>query len=100
VAVDSSENSDRVVQLLQQVAEEFYQDAAFKQDLVSQPEVPGIERVHGQEADYVMLVKVRPGRQVDVARELRHRIEACLEANKIKVGAPGPIIVGPQGTIK
>jgi small conductance mechanosensitive channel len=98
VAVDYSENSDHVVQLLQQVAQEFYEDAAFKQDVVSKPEVPGIDRVRGQEVDYVMLVKVRPGRQVDVARELRRRIKACFEQNNIKAGVPGQMYSGqPPG---
>ncbi|HEY6307773.1 MAG TPA: mechanosensitive ion channel family protein [Candidatus Angelobacter sp.] len=90
VAVDYSENSDRVVQLLQQVAQEFYQDAAFKQDVVAEPQVPGIDRVRGVEVDYVMLVKVRPGRQDIVARELRRRIKTCFEQNKIKAGVPEP----------
>jgi moderate conductance mechanosensitive channel len=91
VAVDYSENSDRVVQLLQQVGQEFYADTAFQQDLVAQPQVPGIDRVRGQEVDYIMLVKVRPGRQDAVARELRRRIKACLEQNKIKNGIPEPV---------
>jgi moderate conductance mechanosensitive channel len=90
VAVDYSEDSDRVVQLLQQVAQEFYQDAAFKQDAVAEPQVPGIDRVRGQEVDYIMLVKVRPGQQDAVARELRRRIKACFEENKIKNGIPEP----------
>jgi small-conductance mechanosensitive channel len=89
VAVDYSENSDRVVQLLQQVAQEFHEDSAFKQDLVSEPQVPGIDRVRGQEVDYLVLIKVRPGRQYDVGRELRRRIKACFEANKVRAGAPG-----------
>jgi small-conductance mechanosensitive channel len=88
VGVDYSENSDRVVQLLREVAQQFYNDAGFKQDLVSEPQVPGIECVRGQEVDYLMLVKVLPGRQSDVSRELRRRIKASLEQNKIKAGAP------------
>ncbi len=94
VAVDYSENSDRVVQLLQEVAEQFYNDAGFRQDVVSEPQVPGIDRVRGTEVDYLMLVKVRPGRQFDVARELRRRIKTCLETNKIKAGAPGQVYFG------
>src|SRR6266403_917186 len=42
VATDYSENSDRVVELLQEVAKEFYNDPAFKDDLVAEPQVPGI----------------------------------------------------------
>src|SRR5215831_10261073 len=88
VAVDYSENSDRVIKALREVAQEFYNDAAFREDVVAEPEVPGIERVTGQEVDYLMLVKVRPGRQYAVARELRRRIKDCFEKNKIKAGVP------------
>ena len=94
VAADYSENSDRVVDLLKEVAKEFYNDSAFKDDLVAEPQVPGIERVRGQEVDYLMLVKVRPDKQYGVARELRRRIKACLEKNKIKAGAPVQVVVG------
>jgi small conductance mechanosensitive channel len=99
VSVDYSENSDRVVQLLQSVAREFNEDSAFKQDVVSEPQVPGIDRVRGQEVDYLVLVKVRPGRQYDVARDLRRRIKASLEANKVKAGAPGLFFAGPPSEV-
>jgi small conductance mechanosensitive channel len=94
VAVDYGENSDRVVELLQEVAKDFYNDPAFKDDVVAEPQVPGIERVRGQEVDYLMLVKVRPGKQYGVARELRRRIKACFEQQGVKAGAPVPVYVG------
>jgi small conductance mechanosensitive channel len=94
VAADYSENSDRVVELLQETAKEFYNDPAFKNDVVAEPQVPGIERVHGNEVDYLMLVKVRPGKQYGVARELRRRIKVCFEKNKIKAGAPTQVYIG------
>jgi small conductance mechanosensitive channel len=94
VAVDYGENSDRVVELLQEIAKNFYNDPAFKGDVVAEPQVPGIERVRGNEVDYLMLVKVRPGKQYGVARELRRRIKTCFEENKIKAGAPSQVIIG------
>jgi moderate conductance mechanosensitive channel len=94
VAVDYNENSDRVVQLLEEVAREFYEDPGFHQDVVASPQVPGIDRVRGVEVDYVMLVKVRPGRQDVVARELRRRIKTCFEQNKVKAGAPEQMYFG------
>jgi moderate conductance mechanosensitive channel len=94
VAVDYGENSDRVVGLLKEIAAEVYNDPSIKGDVVAEPEVPGIERVRGNEVDYLMLVKVRPGKQYGVARELRRRIKACFEKNKIRAGAPSQIIVG------
>jgi small conductance mechanosensitive channel len=94
VSADYSENSDRVVELLEQVAAEFYSDAQFKDDVVSEPQVPGIERVHGNEVDYLMVVKVRPGKQYGVARELRRRIKTTFEKNNIKAGAPTQVYIG------
>jgi moderate conductance mechanosensitive channel len=94
VGVDYSENSDRVLNLLEEIGKEFYSDPAHKDDVVSEPQVPGIERVHGREVDYLILVKVRPGKQYSVARELRRRIKACFEKNKIKAGAPVQVVVG------
>jgi small-conductance mechanosensitive channel len=94
VSADYSENSDRVVQLLQETAKEFYADPAFKDDVVAEPEVPGIERVRGNEVDYLILVKVRPGKQYGVARDLRRRIKLSFEKNNIKAGAPTQIMVG------
>jgi hypothetical protein len=94
VAADYSENSDRVVEVLTEVAKEIYSDPAFKDDVVAEPQVPGIERVRGREVDYLMLVKVRPGKQYNVARELRRRIKVCFEKNNIKAGAPALVYTG------
>lgn len=94
IAVDYGENSDRVVQLLGEVAEGFYNDSQWKQDVVAEPQVHGIERVRGAEVDYLMTVKVRPGKQYSVARELRRRIKTCFEQQKIKAGAPAQVFIG------
>jgi moderate conductance mechanosensitive channel len=95
VAVDYAEDSDRVVKLLKQVACEFYEDEVFKPGIVAEPEVPGIDRVRGQEVDYLVLVKVRPGKQDAVARELRRRIKAAMEHNKIRAGLPAQVQISP-----
>jgi small conductance mechanosensitive channel len=98
VAVDYSESTDRVVQLLQETSQAFYNDEHFRSDVVAEPQVHGIERVRGQEVDYLMTVKVRPGKQYGVARELRRRIKGCFEQNKIKAGAPAQVYVGQLPT--
>jgi small conductance mechanosensitive channel len=100
VAVGYSENSDRVVELLQEVGKDFYNDPQFKPDLVAEPKVPGIDRVRGHEVDYLVLVKVRPGRQHDVARELRRRIKMSFEANRIKAGMPVMVFPGQSDAAK
>ena len=94
VSADYGENSDRVVEVLTEVAKEIYNDPAFKDDVVAEPQVPGIERVRGNEVDYLMLAKVRPGKQYNIARELRRRIKVCFEKNNIRAGAPVQIYTG------
>ena len=93
VSVDYSESSDRVIQILTEVGGDLKNDPEYGNDIVGQPEVPGIERVSGSEVDYLMVVKCRPGLQHVVRRELRKRIKACLEKHGIKAGAPNRMYI-------
>src|SRR5579864_3768783 len=93
VAVAYSEPSDKIVKLLQQVGEELRHDPRFAEDIVAEIQVPGIERVGNGEADYLMLVKTRPGNQYAVSRELRRRIKECFQKNNVQPGAPGRVYV-------
>jgi moderate conductance mechanosensitive channel len=93
VAVDYNEPSDKVIRLLQEIGEELRYDPNFGDAIVAEPEVPGIERVQGSEVDYLVLTKVRPGKQYAVSRELRRRIKDCFEKNKIKPGGPSRIYI-------
>ncbi|HVH87807.1 MAG TPA: mechanosensitive ion channel family protein [Terriglobales bacterium] len=93
VSVDYSESSDRIIQLLKEMASELANDQEYGPSIVGQPEVPGIERVNGSEVDYLMLVKARPGKQYAIRRELRKRIKACFEKNNIKAGSPNRMYV-------
>jgi small conductance mechanosensitive channel len=87
VSVDYSENSDRVMGLLKEIGSELQRDPQYGESIVGEPQVPGIERVSGSEVDYLMVIKVRPGKQYDVRRELRRRIKESFEQNNIKAGA-------------
>ncbi len=94
-----SENSDRVIELLQQVATELRNAPEFSAMMVADPEVPGIERVAAGEVDYLLLVKTKPGAQYAISRELRRRIKECFEKNHIQA-APARLFVtetGPGG---
>lgn len=97
IAVDYSEPSDRVIKLLQEIGNELRSDPELGSAIVAEPEVPGIERVHGPEVDYLMLTKVRPGKQYAVSRELRRRIKESFEKNKVKPGGPSRIYI-PENT--
>jgi len=100
VAVAYSEPSDRIVALLKQVGEEVRHDPAFVADIVSDIDVPGIDRVGNGEAEYLMLIKTRPNKQYAVSRELRRRIKETFEKNNVQAAGPGRIYVIDQGTGK
>lgn len=93
VSVAYDTDSDLVIKTLQQVGTEFADDPAFADKIFAKPEVPGIEKVTGDEIDYLMLIKTRPGQQDNVRRELRRRIKACFEKNKIQPGNPNRVFV-------
>jgi small conductance mechanosensitive channel len=93
VSVDYSESSDRIIQLLKEVGEDLKNSSTYGSFIVGDVEVPGIERVSGSEVDYLVVVKVRPGQQYDIRRELRKRIKECFEKNNIKAGAPNRMYV-------
>lgn len=93
VSVDYGESSDRIIQLLKEIGATLHEDPEYRNDIVGDPEVPGIERVSGSEVDYLIIVKCRPDRQQAVRRELRRRIKASLEKNRVKAGAPNRMYV-------
>ncbi len=97
ISVAYTENSDRVMELLREVSQELHNDAEWKEVLVAEPQVPGIDRVTGTEVDYLMLVKTRPGMQYAIMRELRRRIKECFEKNHIQPGGPGRMFVAESG---
>jgi small-conductance mechanosensitive channel len=97
VVVAYSEPSDRIVALLKQLGEEIRHDPAYADDIVSEIQVPGIDRIGNDEAEYLMLIKTRPSKQYGVSRELRRRIKECFHKNNIQTAGPGKVYVIDQG---
>jgi len=100
VTVAYSEPSEKIIELLTQIGEQVRHDAAFAEDIVSDIQVPGIDRVGNGEVEYLMLIKTRPSKQYALSRELRRRIKECFEQNKIQAAGSGRIYVVDQGTGK
>ncbi len=99
ISVNYKASSDRVIQLLKEVAAEVAHDPKFESQIVAEPEVPGIDRVNGDEVEYLLLLKTRPGAQFEISRELRRRIKACFEKNGIEPGNPNRVYVVDSGKI-
>ena len=100
VVVAYGESSDKVVRLLREVGEDLRHDPLYQADIVSDVDVPGLDRVGNGEAEYLMLMKTRPTKQFGVSRELRRRIKECFEKNGVQAAGPGRVYVLDQGAGK
>jgi small-conductance mechanosensitive channel len=97
IVVAYSEPSEKIMSLLQQIADDIRHDPTYGADIVADIELPGIDRVGSGEAEYLMLVKTRPLKQFAVSRELRRRIKESFEKNNVKTALPGRVYVPDQG---
>jgi moderate conductance mechanosensitive channel len=95
-----SESSDRVIELLKEIGTEIRDDPNYADLIVSDIQVPGIDRVGNGEVEYLVLVKTRPSKQYEVSRELRRRIKASFEKNNIRTPDPSRFVVMDQGEPK
>jgi small conductance mechanosensitive channel len=86
LSVDASADPDKVLEVLRKVALEVRNDVAFKQVVIGDPDVPGLDQIKGREVMYPIAIKVRANQQWGVLRELRRRIIKAFEANGIPLG--------------
>jgi small-conductance mechanosensitive channel len=88
VAVHYKENSERVLEVLRAAAKEVAAMPEMREKVLADPVVPGIERVAGDEVDYLVQLKAIPGSQPEVLRALRARMKQALEQNGIEAWYP------------
>jgi small conductance mechanosensitive channel len=86
LSVDASADPDKVLEVLRKVALEVRNDIAFKQVVIGDPDVPGLDQIKGREVIYPIAIKVRANQQWGVLRELRIRIIRAFEHDGIPLG--------------
>lgn len=88
VGVSYREDPDRVIAVLQDLAEEIYADPTFGALLLEPPTVPGVEAFADSAITLRMMAKTVPLKQWDLARELRRRIKHRFDAEGIEIPFP------------
>ena len=83
VTLPNEEAVDRALLLLEKTCSELRADAAWSAALVDGPRVLGVEALALNGATLRLQLRTAPNRQFDVARELRSRIKARFEEEKI-----------------
>jgi len=91
------EPSEKILKLLREISDEIRHDPEYANDIVSEIQIPGIDRVGNGEAEYLVLVKTRPTKQYPVSRELRRRIKECFIKNDVRSASAGRVYVVDQG---
>ncbi len=93
VAVDASANPDQVIALLGEIAAAVRSDPQFKDIIVSDPTVLGVDKIDGRSILYPINLRVRPNQKDPVLRELRRRIVLTFEARGIPLGSDSSLLI-------
>lgn len=88
VAVHYREDSDRVIRVLQQAGQEVRAMAGLQGRILSEVVVPGIDRINGDEVDYLIQLRTTAGAQDDVLRALRGAVKRQLAQANIEAWYP------------
>lgn len=88
VAVPYREDSARVMAALHAAGEAVRAQAEMRNRITGEVSVPGIDRINGDEADYLIQLRTVPGAQADVLRALRAAVKLQLAAEGIEAWYP------------
>jgi small conductance mechanosensitive channel len=88
VAVGYGSDIRRAMELVLATAEAMREDPEWAIDLIEPPEMWGVEQLAADGVTIRLVVKVRPGRQYVVTRELQLRIKEAFEVEGIEIPFP------------
>ena len=104
------EDLGRIRALMEQAANSLYRERGWKKLMLEKPEVWGAQELSGKEVIMRLVAKTTPMRQWEVARELRARVKATLDAAGVRPAGPDTIVVSappaitppaaPQGAVE
>jgi small-conductance mechanosensitive channel len=93
VSVDARENPDRVMKVLKDLAAQVRKDEAFKDIVMADPDIPGVDKISGYEVLYPINVRVMVNQRDGVLRELRRRILLAFEKEGIAFGSTSSTMI-------
>ncbi len=88
IGVGYDDDTDRIVEVVRDVAGALMQDPAYAASILEPLEVLGVDAFKASEVTLRFRIKTLPLRQWDVGRELRRRIKRAFDAQGIEI--PGP----------
>ncbi|MBO2445765.1 mechanosensitive ion channel family protein [Actinomadura barringtoniae] len=90
IPVDIAEDVERVKEILQTTADAMAAEADWTELILERPSVWGVQALAGDAVIVRIVLKTAPGKQADVARELRERVKKAFDEAGIAVATPAP----------
>jgi len=97
--VPYEEDLAKIRALMEQAAESLYRERGWKKLILEKPEVWGAQGLSGREVTMRLVAKTAPMRQLEVARELRARVKATLDAAGVQPAGPDTIVISAPPAI-
>ena len=91
--VPYAEDLGRIRALMEQAAASLYRERGWRKLMLEEPEVWGAQELSGREVTMRIVAKTAPMRQWEVARELRARVKAALDAAGVAAAGPDTIVI-------
>ena len=91
VNVDFSANPDTVTKLLMQIAMEVRTSEAFRDVILEDPKVLGLDTMKGSQTIFPVQFKTRATQQYGPVREFQRRVRLALEENHLLPGDPNRV---------
>jgi len=92
ITVAYTEDLNRVQDVLRDVAHSLWDDEDYKQIIIEEPEVWGVQSLTPDGVIVRVTLKTAPMEQWEVAREMRARIKARFDYEKIEIPLPQRVI--------
>lgn len=93
VSVDTRVDPDHVIALLKQLSGELRGDPVYRDTILAQPDVLGVDKISGHEVLYPVNLRVQANQRDGVLRELRRRILIAFEKDGIPFGTTTSTLV-------
>ncbi len=94
--VSYAENIERAVAVIRTVVAQMDEDPAFRDRLLEEPNVVGVESITGNVVTIRVVAKTAPEQQYGVSREIRERVKTAFDEHGIK--APVMTAFGATGS--
>ena len=88
IEVSYDADLDRVMEVIEEVAQQLYRDPQWQEQILEAPEILGIDNISHTGILIRLIIKTQPLEQWSVAREFRRRLKKALDEQGIKVGIP------------